>query len=67
MYQDRQVERPWSPGIAFQGLALGVRVWVKTGSGSEVGLYLRLVDFVYHSPLGLRVKKKSVESTIRIS
>ena len=27
-------------------------------SGSEAGSYLRLVDFVYHSTLGLRVKKK---------
>ena len=27
-------------------------------SGSEAGSYLRLVDFVYHSTLGLRVRKK---------
>ena len=27
-------------------------------SGSEVGSYLRLMDFVYHSTLGLRVIKK---------
>ena len=27
-------------------------------SGSEAGSYLRLVDFVYHSTLGLRVMKK---------
>jgi len=27
-------------------------------SGSEAGLYLRLIDFVYHSTLGLRVIKK---------
>ena len=27
-------------------------------SGSEAGSYLRLVDFVYHSILGLRVIKK---------
>ena len=27
-------------------------------SGSEAGSYLRLVDFVYHSTLGFRVKKK---------
>ena len=27
-------------------------------SGFEAGSYLRLVDFVYHSTLGLRVKKK---------
>jgi len=27
-------------------------------SGSEAGSYLRLMDFVYHSTLGLRVIKK---------
>ena len=27
-------------------------------SGSEVGSYLRLIDFVYHSTLGLTVIKK---------
>jgi len=26
--------------------------------GSEAGWYLRLIDFVYHSNLGLRVLKK---------
>ena len=33
-------------------------------SGSEAGSYLRLIDFVYHSTLGLGVvikKKKKVE------
>jgi len=28
------------------------------GSGSEAGSYLRLIDFVHHSTLGLRVIKK---------
>jgi len=28
------------------------------GSGSEAGSYLRLIDLVYHSTLGLRVIKK---------
>jgi len=28
-------------------------------SGSEAGSYLRLIDFVYHSTLGLRVIKKT--------
>jgi len=34
-------------------------------SGSEAGSYLRLIDFVYHSTLGLRVikKKKSGRSS----
>jgi len=27
-------------------------------SGSEAGSYLRLIDFVYHSTLGLRVIQK---------
>jgi len=27
-------------------------------SGSETGWYLRLIDFVYHSTLGLRVTMK---------
>jgi len=30
-------------------------------SGSEAGSYLRPVDFVYHSTLGLRVIKKKEE------
>ena len=29
--------------------------------GSEAGSYLRLIDFVYHSTLGLRVIKKKEE------
>jgi len=34
-------------------------------SGSQAGSYLRLIDFVYHSTLGLRVikKKKSTDGT----
>ena len=28
-------------------------------SGSEAGSYLRLIDFVYHSTLGLRVIKRA--------
>jgi len=30
-------------------------------SGSEAGLYSRLIDFVYHSTLGLKVIKKKVD------
>jgi len=34
-------------------------VWgITFGVGSEAGSYLRLIDFVYHSTLGLRVIKK---------
>ena len=32
------------------------------GSGCEAGSYLRLIDFVYHSTLGLRVIKKKKKS-----
>jgi len=37
-------------------------VWgfTETCSGSEAGSYLRLIDFVYHSTLGVRVRKKKV-------
>ena len=35
--------------------------------GSEAGSYLRLIDFVYHSTLGLRViKKKEVGFVVEI-
>ena len=36
-------------------------------SGSEDGSYLRLVDFVYHSTLGLRVIKKKKKHVIGVS
>ena len=38
-------------------------------SGSEAGSYLRLIDFVYHSTLGLRVikKKESVSASAAAS
>ena len=36
-------------------------------SGSEAGSYLRLIDFVYHSTLGLRVIKKKREAPCRLS
>ena len=32
-------------------------------SGFEAGSYLRLIDFVYHSTLGLRVIKKKKKKT----
>jgi len=36
-------------------------------SGSEAGSYLRRIDFVYHSTLGLRViKKKKILFSIRL-
>jgi len=37
-------------------------------SGSEEGSYLRLIDFVYHSALGLRViKKKKRRANVAVS
>ena len=37
--------------------------FTETCSGSEAGSYLRPIDFVYHSTLGLRVIKKRREGT----
>ena len=34
-------------------------------SGSEAGSYVRLIDFVYHLTLGLRVIKKKKEDRVR--
>jgi len=34
-------------------------------SGSEAGSYLRLIDFVYHSTLGLRVIKREKDRQLR--
>jgi len=36
-------------------------------SGSEAGSYSRLIDFVYHSTLGLRVIKKDLEQDVEHS
>ena len=38
-------------------------------SGSKAGSYLRLIDFVYHSTLGLRViqKKKRIPTAIAMA
>jgi len=33
-------------------------------SGSEVGSYLRIIDFVYHSTLGLRIIKKKISTPL---
>ena len=41
------------------GLRVGVvHFFTEMCCGSEAGSYLRLIDFVYHSILGLRVIKK---------
>jgi len=39
----------------------GTNYFTEMCSGSEAGSYLRLIDFVYHSTLGLRVIKKREE------
>jgi len=36
-------------------------------SGSEAGSFLRLMDFVYHSTLGLRVTKKKKKKNARLA
>jgi len=42
----------------FSGLVFENNYFTEMCSGSEAGSYLRLIDFVYHSTLGLRVIKK---------
>jgi len=44
-----------------QGLGFENNYFTEMCSGSETGSYLRLVYFVYHSTLGLRVIKKNFE------
>ena len=41
-------------------MGVGGLGFTEMSSGSEAGSYLRLIDFVYHSTLGLRVIKKKV-------
>ena len=51
-------------GFGVQGLGFGGKgennYFTEMCSGSEAGSYLRRIDFVYHSTLGLRVIKKKV-------
>ena len=63
----------WRVGFWVEGLG-DPRVRPQTASeqranncsGSEAGSYLRLIDFVYHSTLGLRViKKKKKNQTFK--
>jgi len=53
---------PPAPAAAPRSTSLqggvGVNYFTEVCSGSEAGSYLRLIDFVYHSALGLRVIKK---------
>ena len=43
--------------VQFFNLRFDINYFTKMCSGSEAGSYLRLIDFVYHSTLGLRVIK----------
>jgi len=60
----------WSVGFMAQSPGFRFGVWGSGfkghGSrvGSEAGSYLRLIDFVYHSPLGVRVIKKKKKCRI---
>ena len=46
------------------GVAFFHNYFTEMCSGSEAGSYLRLIDFVYHSTLGLRVIKKKKRSLL---
>ena len=49
-------------GVEVEGW--GLNYSAATCSDSEAGSYLRLIDFVYHSTLGLRVIKKKMKVTL---
>ena len=54
------------PGFAKQKVCSQFKnnYFTEMCSGYEAGSYLRLIEFLYHSTLGLRViKKKTVSST----
>ena len=59
MLSPSQIPTAIPPLCCFQGS--GFRD-TKLCSGSEAGSYLRLIDFVHHSTLGLRVIKKKKRS-----
>jgi len=48
----------WVAGCRVQCVVSAYTEALQMCSGSEEGSYLRLIDFVYHSTLGLRVIKK---------
>jgi len=48
-----------SPGVWYKLVNFWSSYFTEMWSGSETGPYLRLIDFVYHSTLGLRVIKKN--------
>jgi len=48
--------------IAWKQAQFESNYFTEMCSGSEAGSYLRLIDFVFHSTLGLRVIKKREKS-----
>jgi len=55
----------WPPATAYGVADLYGAEGTDICSGSEAGSYLRLIDFVYHSTLGLRVLKKKGYGLLR--
>jgi len=49
---------PWGMSFMDSCSQFENNYFTETCSGSEAGSYSRLIDFVYHSTLGLRVIKK---------
>ena len=51
----------YGPSFRFHGSGFGVQnnYFTEMCSGFEAGSYFRLIDFVYHSTLGLRVIKEN--------
>ena len=53
-----RAEPPLVGGLLWYSSQFKNNYFTEMCSGSETGSYLRLIDFVYHSTLGLRVIKK---------
>jgi len=61
------VARRLEKGVGFRFQGLWNNYLTEMCSGSEAGSYLRLIDILYHSTLGLRViqKKKFLGSRVQ--
>ena len=55
-------ERPVEP--ICQGLGFENKYFTEMCSGSDTGSYLRIIDFVHHSTLSLKVKEKKKKSRV---
>ena len=67
LFFDGRRESEGSRHFGLRGHGISCRLeennyFTEMRSGSEAGSYLRLIDFVYHSTLGLRVIKKKEDS-----